>query len=641
MGPTTTGAQAAQQITDSEQQGWEQAASSAAPSAPPPPASSTPPPPAAAPSSASGTGANVTFPETTPPATAPVVTSQKRQGIMGVVDSMLDVLTGRTTPETGVDQYGNKYVKQTTLTHGQQWMRLAGTLAHGAAAGLAAGRGAGHMGDAALAGFNAQQSDADKQHARENEMNAQARQQNLDNANNQALRMQMAEQAWKFTRLQQTAAQENVAWAQGQVDRYVKEGGQVLATAEHAADIGKILKANPDVMRDMIVHHQIELVPHYNEDGTPGGIVAIKMPNGYRNQMLPTGTVFHTFDSATGKLVEHQASEPMTAAERDDYETAAGVAQLKFQNDQAELAFKQQQTAASKATASEAPSNIRKNNAEANSANAEAELRKQQTQQMKSGMLNPDGTPNPVYDALVSALYDGDIMPSDLKRETAGKGIDPNQVVAGAVRMGQQTGKPWSESIIKQEHRFAESPKTQAAIDGIDRIIGPNGYMQTMLNAADKAHLTSNGAFNSVALAIARTVGQTEATNFNTAVSETRRSIAGLIGNPLLGGGETDKKLEQAEDMLGGHPTMDNLRGAAALLTNALQTQRNSIVNSNRFLVKRYGSSGQPQQSNVQPPPDPPPAPPNMKNIWAPGSPTWKQVPANAVPQGIPGLVVK
>lgn len=96
---------------------------------------------------------------------------------MGVIDNIADALTGRTTPEVGTDQFGNKYVKQDTLTHGQQWMRIAGEALHGAAAGLAAGKGAGNQGRAPLAGYEAAQQDDAQRRAQEQQMTTQARQQ--------------------------------------------------------------------------------------------------------------------------------------------------------------------------------------------------------------------------------------------------------------------------------------------------------------------------------------------------------------------------------------------------------------------------------------------------------------------------------
>jgi hypothetical protein len=190
-----------------------------------------------------------------------------------------------------------------------------------------------------------------------------------------------------------------------------------------------------------------------------------------------------------------------------------------------------------------------------------------------------------------------------LKREAKGAGLDPNELMGRAVQIGQEKGKPWSESIIKGELKFSENEKTQAALDGIDRVINPQtGYMKQMMDTARSAHLATSGLYNSAELGIRRYFGETTAKTFNTAVTELRRSIAGLIGNPLLGGSETDQKLRQADSLLGEKPTMQNLTDAQTVLTNALSAQKASIIGNNRFLLRRWGPNAQGAQPAAAPP---------------------------------------
>src|SRR5258708_27481736 len=106
---TTSGAQAADQMQQSVpppaagQNSWEAAAK---PDAAPQPIA-TP---------ATGTIPEQAAPTYTPPV---VLTPQHPKGILGVVASVRDALTGQTRPEIATDQQGNKYVKETTLTHGE------------------------------------------------------------------------------------------------------------------------------------------------------------------------------------------------------------------------------------------------------------------------------------------------------------------------------------------------------------------------------------------------------------------------------------------------------------------------------------------------------------------------------------------
>jgi hypothetical protein len=361
--------------------GWDAAATppqSGAPQQPaaeqtPNPSSATPSTPAVAPGvQPTPSQREDTIPGQPAPVQPALVTSQKRGGLLGVMDDIANALTGKTTPEIGTDADGNKYVKQDTLSRGQQWVRIGAGLLGGAAKGWAAGRGR-NPGAAAAAGFDEGERQRQQQQDQQTQMSDQAMKENLANANYQKLRMDAAEQAWHLTAMQHEATQHDVEFAQGQEDRLMKvDGATLLGTASDPNDIDKILKVNPDVMKDMVQNHQIEILPHYNADGTRGGIRVFKMPDGYRKNILPAGTTFHTFDSTTGQFVPHQTSEPITAGEVDDYDTAASNAANKFKLDQANLAHTQAETNEANANATKVPSEISKNAGETAQARAGA-----------------------------------------------------------------------------------------------------------------------------------------------------------------------------------------------------------------------------------------------------------------------------
>lgn len=520
--------------------------------------------------------------------TQPMVLRPKRGGLLGVVDKIADALTGSTRPEIYTDEQGNEFVQHHTISRGAQWAKIGAEALHGAAAGLAAGKGAGNMGKGALAGWEAGAQDAQKEKDNETQMDDKAQADMVNRANYQMLQMKLAEQGWRNARLQTDADQKDIEFSQGQIDRFVKEGGQVLGTAAHPGDIQGILKTNPTTMEDLIKHGTIQIVPSRTPDGHMG-VTVIKMPSDYRTKMLPTGAVFHTFDPVNHVMVEHKSSDPMTQGEADDYDAKASADQLKWTGDKKEQDLKDAQAknqnseATNRDLTTPVENDLKK--AQTNEANARAN-------QIHTGQLNPDGTNNPRFELLAQALYSGDILRNDLTRVAKGEGFEPNAITARAVEIGQQNGRPWSESIIKQEMDFAKNEKTQAALDGIDRVINPsNGYMKILLDRAQDAGLTNYGAYNSLALGGRRAYGEATAKNLNTAIGEARRSISGLIGNPLLGGGETDKKLEAAEDLLGKSPTMANLKSAVDLINTALASQKASIIGNNRFLQKRWGNT--------------------------------------------------
>ena len=334
-----------------------------------------------------------------PPAAPPpvVLTPAKRGGLAGLVDDMANVLSGKTTPELAKGSDGNVYVKQQTLTRGQQWMKIAANAFKGAAAGLAAGKGAGNQGQALEAGVQASEKAGQQQQQQQKEMSQEARQQNLDNANYQMLQMQKTEQAWKAARLKVEASQHDIEFAQQQEKRLTDAGGTVLGTVEHAGDIAGVLKVNPDLMADMIKRHQIQIVPNVNPDGSMGGMTVIKMPAGFRQQLLPAGAIFHTFDATTGQYVEHKASDPMTAGEQEDYDSKAAADALKFKNDKAEADLKAAQTQEANARAAIAPTEVAKNRAE--TANAWANAHKNQAEADTAAANNAE-TQGPLVDEI-------------------------------------------------------------------------------------------------------------------------------------------------------------------------------------------------------------------------------------------------
>jgi hypothetical protein len=346
-----------------------------------------------------------------------VVTSQKPGGIMGVVDSIADALAGKTKPELGTDAQGNQYVKQQTMGRGEQWVRIAATLGEGAAKGMQAGKGR-NPGAAAAAGFDSAQAQAKDAAAQTPELQKQM----LANANYQKLRMDAAEQSWHLSAMKHEATQHDLTFAQGQEDRLMKvDGATLLGTAADPNDIDKILKVDPDVMKSMIQTHQIEILPHYNPDGTAAGIRVFKMPDGYRKTIEPAGTTFHTFDPTTGQYAAHQSSQPLTAGEVDDYETAASNAAQKYKIDQANIAQKTAQTREANANADAKPlvtsSEVKKNNAEASEAPSviaknygEASQANANAKKLTSDMAATDGTnPNLTHQTIVNGMLDGSV----------------------------------------------------------------------------------------------------------------------------------------------------------------------------------------------------------------------------------------
>jgi hypothetical protein len=655
MGGTTTGAQAAVDGSG----GWDAAAEpppTAPPSAPaasqPPsssqPTQSTPTTPAAA---SGGAAPGSTTPSGTPATPAPaaptqpvVVTSQRAPGIMGVVDSIADALVGKTKPEIGTDPQGNQYIKQQTLTRGQQWVKIGAGLVGGAAKGFAAGKGR-NPGAAAAAGFDEGKQQAKDTAAQTPELQKQI----LANANYQKLRMDTAEQSWHLTAMKHQATEHDIEFAQGQEDRLMKvDGATLLGTAADPNDIDKILKVDPNVMKSMIQDHQIEILPHYNADGTAAGIRVFKMPDGYRKTLEPAGTVFHTFDSTTGQFVAHKSSEALTAGEVDDYETAAGNAAQKFKLDQANIQQKQ-------AATDEAKANAGKANAEATKVPSEIAETKARTTQAYSAaakdaaqakQLNEAGDTQTIQ-SNAQQLVEGQADPSNLSKRS--KTYDATLAAANAYSM-QKYGKPFDLAKAAGDYKFATNTQTYNTLNYLNSLTGRDnqsgnlGKLVQMSDAMPRA--TSFPPLNDAAQWAKLSSGNVQVANYYAAVTEVADQVAKILqGGGSGGGGTSDAKLKQAQDLFAKGFTAAQVKGVANdTLRPLLANRKQEIIGDNRYLQQWHQPPPNQQQAHPgQPPVLPAGAPPpaaGMSRIWAPGSPTWKDVPTNQVPKNIPGLVV-
>ena len=576
--------------TGSGDKSWQQAAATG-------PGANTPPTqPQAAPPNATPAPPPAVTAVAAPPAEAKPVYPP---GLRGFMDKMIDSLAGAPTSKVRQGADGSVYLEhepvrgQPGFSNGKQWLKIGAEALLGAGAGMSQ-RGAGSEGAALGAGIQAgQKFQQQRQEAPTQEM--------VQLANISALNHQTAANALELTRKGIEGQQHDIDFSEKQADRLTQAGASQVGHAANLQELTKFMRDTPQFNQDQAKTALYTPVATYGADGKPNGFDIYKKMPGSDDEMLPAGTQVPFFNPVKNEIEYQKSAGPLKQGDVNALWAAAGNARHKYQLDQSEI---EERNAAADAKnhppeKTETPSATREHN-------SVAALNEEKLKRLKTGAELPDGTPNPRFETLAQGMYDGSVTPEDLKREAKGASLDPNEVMGRAMEIGIAKGKPFNEEIIKQEHNFAKSPKTQAALDGIDRVLGSPGqpgYMDQMLNLAKEADLGTHGALNSANLAVQRFFGSNAAKNFNTSVMETRRSIAGLIGNPLLGGSETDKKLQQADSMLGERPTMENLEGATKVLKQALATQRQSIVGNNRYLRQRYGSaSGQGQQPSGMPP---------------------------------------
>lgn len=628
MGGTTSGAQAASQMdTAASGGGWDAAANpppsgpqSAEPSNASQPSSQTPAANASSPTMIDSQEAPVYTPQPV------VVTSQKPPGIFGVVDSIANALVGKTVPEIGTDADGNKYVKQQTMSRGQQWVRIGADLVGGAAKGMAAGKGR-NPGAAAAAGFDQGQQQSQQQQQQQQDMSAEARQQNLDGANKQMLQMKIADNSWNMARNKTKASQEDTKFYQDQIDSLVKEGGQVLGTASHPGDIDGILKTDPEVMKNLVQKGIIRIMPHNNPDGTPGGIVAIKMPDGHGNEMLPPGALGHSYNPITGKIDEFKYSDGLTRGEQINNDQAAVAAQQKALNDKTAMDYKQAQTDQAKANAGRAnaeatkvPSEIAENKARTAQSYSEAEKNRAQSKQLN------EASDQQVIQSNAQQLVEGDADPSNLSKRS--KSYDATLSAANAYSQ-QKYGKSFNVAKAIGDYKFATNTQTYNTLNYLNSLTGRDdksgnlGKLVQMSDAMPRA--TTFPPLNEAAQWAKISSGNSQISNYYAAVTEVSDQVAKILqgGN---GGGTSDAKLRQAQDLFNKGFTAAQIRGVANdTLRPLLANRKTEIIGDNRYLQQWHqpvqqgagsggsGSNGGNAKTPIAPPAG---APAGASQVW-------------------------
>lgn len=538
-------------------------------------------------------------PQQPPPMPPVVITPVQRPGIMGIVDKMADVLAGKTTPQIATDNQGNKYVQERTLSRGEQWVKIAGDLGVGAAEGLKAGRG-GNIGGAAAAGAEAGMHLQQQQQQQKKDLTAEARQQNLDNANNQILRMNMYEQGLRARRLEIDGTQHDIKFAQDEEDRYTKAGGQVLAHVQTLGDISKVLEVDPDVVSNMVEKHQIEIVPHYSADGKADGVNVIKMPDGYRKTMLPSGATFVTFDSQTGQYLQHHASEPMTQGEVDDLNHTAAIAGQKFASDKTEQELKKAQATKANtdaaATAAKTPSEIGKNKAEAVKDYAEAEEAR-----VRSNVLST-ANDSATIESNAKQLVDADTDPSNLSKRS--KTYDATLAAANNYSLAHY-GVPFSPAQAISDFKYATNPNTQNTLKFLNSLTGHDnkgGNLATLVQQSNALQRTEFPPLNAVEQWAKLSAGNPQVAAYRATLLEVSDQIAKILQGGGTGNGTSDAKLKQAGEIMDKNFTAGQIVAVAnTSLRPLLANRKNEMIGTNRYLQRWYGpQAGQPQQQQQQ-----------------------------------------
>jgi len=397
------------------------------------------------------------------------------------MDKIADALTGHTRPEIWTDEDGNEFVYHQDIGRGRQWMKIAGTAAKGAAAGLAAGKGAGNMGKGALAGIQAGEDEAKGERDREEELSQKAQQDMLNRYNMTMVRMRVADMAWQSARRDLVAGQEDAKFYQEQIKFYHDVlGAESIGTAEHAYDLGNVLKIDPQLAEHFMRDHTIVPLPISDGHGHQG-VEFMQMKNGdWQKEPVKPGTTYNFFNKATHIMEQHQAADGTTAGQIAMWNGQAYADEKEYKLDQLNIQEKEEAIKNVKgereAREKELPSKIAKNWADARKANMEAQKAKDE-EDLGHGDIAAEA----------QALVDKRTAPSLFKGSR--KDFLATMKLANQFSM-EQLGVPFDQQDAEMEYKGREKLRVSfmegehaGTIETFDRFLGHSVEASEAINA--------------------------------------------------------------------------------------------------------------------------------------------------------------
>lgn len=603
-----------------------------------------------------------TIPSETAPNNPDVYRDMHENWMHRALDRAATLLGGDQTIHITKDPDGNVTMTHDSSTTKEKWGRIAQAVLVGAAAGFQNSQGPGGLGKAAAAGV---QTGAQLPQQREQQAQQQVdfdNKQLMAKANRIHLTQQTAMEAAQLNlenmKIDQSTADainkstEDYAGRPGAIDYGVYDPKQSHGVIDFS-------KQNPGAMADFLGKNNRTAAVVWKPDGKLH-VIGYNASDDERWNDKPVEIPYNDSDADGKPKISYKTAGPGThkQGQLDLTRAAVQAEQLRRLNIWSE--------AQKKLSDAERDKDIPKNYEEAfaRAANAPDVVTKQKwtnlgndlykkaqglraVNQVNVGtvppgttpaqMIQPGGkfAPDTVSGVNAQKLASGDLLLSELPKRMAKGAATPQEMVAAAEQYSQQQyGLGYSPTMIENEKKLFDNIKTQGTLDGIDKMVGVDGapgYLDTVVSLGLKAvGPNSSAPWNDISLAVRNKFGEQTAKNFNTALGEVQRSLPSLIGNPLLGGSDSDLKQKKAEEMFGQNITAGNLLSTADTLKGLLNGSKDSLTRNNRFLQRRYGLKGpyagqsSPTQGGGGAPANPGPAP----NPPAKGGVDWSKFPA-------------
>jgi hypothetical protein len=168
-------------------------------------------------------------------------------------------------------------------------------------------------------------------------------------------------------------------------------------------------------------------------------------------------------------------------------------------------------------------------------------------------------------------------------------------------------GKPWDPAQATIDYKFAQNTGTQNTLKYLNSLTGANdtgGNLAELVNASNRVNRTDFPALNNAAAWARLETGNVAIAQYHTAVTEVADQVAKILQGGNGGGGTSDAKLKQANDLFKAGFSKDVLKGVADELRPLLANRKTELIGNNRYLQKQFPAATQSDQTSSDQTPD-------------------------------------
>lgn len=203
-------------------------------------------------------------------------------------------------------------------------------------------------------------------------------------------------------------------------------------------------------------------------------------------------------------------------------------------------------------------------------------------------------------------LVEGTEDPTQLSKKS--KTYDMNIKAADAYSYAKY-GKPFDMAKAQIDYKEAQNPTVRSTLRYLNSLTGDDnksGNLGDLVNYSNKFNGTTFKSINDVKAWAQQHANDTDASNYATAIVETSDQVAKILQGGGSGGGTSDAKLKQAEELFNRGFSAKEIAGVADTLRGLLSNRKTEMIRGNRYLEKQFsdivGNSGKTSRSSTMVP---------------------------------------